>query len=707
MKAIAFTLDAIFALIIASAAISILLYFQFSPTATYTLKAADAQNLLNILLSTNVTALSGSSTIAYAMVNQQSGANAGWDDLRGGSSSQGSSAYGPLHPFLSYTYTASSPITSGVVADYGDVYFASGNTLYAITKQGALSWKNTSSATIESTPVLLDGQVIYWTTGNIIDLNAYNGSLVWRTGALSSTTPAYAPLGYNDELIFTGANGNLYILDEDNGTVASTNALVGGAATSLAIASGSIAEVSSTKLQLLTNIPTLSTQGMIWSNTLTGTPSGIASEGKIIAVAAGDNAYIYRLNGTVLGSTNTISQVSGIAASGNYTVFQSSSSVTALSNSGSLLWTHSISSLYGTALTGTTPVIAQGNIYSLWSGGYLLSENISTGSISWFTKIPYSNLGANMTLAYGRLYVTAGNKLLAYGACNQNPQVPVLQAALSLYLNGQGSCADYLLNSAAMPLSNYTLVIGNNALFTGSIASFSGSNSYIISGSNYSQLYALTLSFWAYPIGKTGAQQNMIDTTPRTLMVGITSSGNILFDPGNSMTVNTTNAIPYNSWSLITLTALTSGSNTIYNLFINGTKVNSNSISENIAGFNNLAFSSYQSGLGYNGMLANVQLYDTVLNAQQIGFLYQEGLQGGPVSNAGDLSWYPLDGDTNDYGNQTNVAYSVNSVYVGANYVQRALINSFEVGKASTLVSVQNYSTGMQNLYSPGVITWR
>lgn len=71
----------------------------------------------------------------------------------------------------------------------------------------------------------------------------------------------------------------------------------------------------------------------------------------------------------------------------------------------------------------------------------------------------------------------------------------------------------------------------------------------------------------------------------------------------------------------------------------------------------------------FNGNISNLQLYNTVLNQQQLTQLYQEGMFGLPLTSSGLLAWYPLSGNANDYSsygytaNQVqNVAYAVQDV---------------------------------------------
>jgi len=58
---------------------------------------------------------------------------------------------------------------------------------------------------------------------------------------------------------------------------------------------------------------------------------------------------------------------------------------------------------------------------------------------------------------------------------------------------------------------------------------------------------------------------------------------------------------------------------------------------------------------GYNGKLANVQIYNTTLSANDIQALYQEGIGGAPIDLQNLVGWWPLNGNANDYsGNGDN-----------------------------------------------------
>ncbi|MCL5239355.1 MAG: LamG domain-containing protein [Candidatus Marsarchaeota archaeon] len=58
----------------------------------------------------------------------------------------------------------------------------------------------------------------------------------------------------------------------------------------------------------------------------------------------------------------------------------------------------------------------------------------------------------------------------------------------------------------------------------------------------------------------------------------------------------------------------------------------------------------------FTGALANVQIYNTSLNAAEVQAIYDEGLGGAPVNLQNLVAWFPLNGNANDYsGNSQNL----------------------------------------------------
>jgi hypothetical protein len=59
----------------------------------------------------------------------------------------------------------------------------------------------------------------------------------------------------------------------------------------------------------------------------------------------------------------------------------------------------------------------------------------------------------------------------------------------------------------------------------------------------------------------------------------------------------------------------------------------------------------------FNGLIANVQVYNTTLSSSEITQLYLEGIGGTPINPRNLVGWWPLNGNGNDYsGNNANDA---------------------------------------------------
>jgi hypothetical protein len=78
----------------------------------------------------------------------------------------------------------------------------------------------------------------------------------------------------------------------------------------------------------------------------------------------------------------------------------------------------------------------------------------------------------------------------------------------------------------------------------------------------------------------------------------------------------------------------------------------------------------------FTGSLANAQVYSTVLSTQQVQRLYQEGVAGIPLSTAGLVGWWPLNGNANDYSGMGNNGVATSVVYtLLPNYSRDSIMN--------------------------------
>ena len=66
----------------------------------------------------------------------------------------------------------------------------------------------------------------------------------------------------------------------------------------------------------------------------------------------------------------------------------------------------------------------------------------------------------------------------------------------------------------------------------------------------------------------------------------------------------------------------------------------------------------------FNGSIANVQLYNTSLSANEIQALYLEGIGGAPINLQHLVAWWPLNGNANDYSGNGNNGQASNVNFV-------------------------------------------
>ncbi|MGC8495902.1 MAG: LamG-like jellyroll fold domain-containing protein [Candidatus Micrarchaeia archaeon] len=67
---------------------------------------------------------------------------------------------------------------------------------------------------------------------------------------------------------------------------------------------------------------------------------------------------------------------------------------------------------------------------------------------------------------------------------------------------------------------------------------------------------------------------------------------------------------------------------------------------------------------GLNGLIANIQIYNTSLSSSQIQALYQEGIGGAPIDLQHLVGWWPLNGNANNYSGNGNNGQATEVTYV-------------------------------------------
>ena len=111
--------------------------------------------------------------------------------------------------------------------------------------------------------------------------------------------------------------------------------------------------------------------------------------------------------------------------------------------------------------------------------------------------------------------------------------------------------------------------------------------------------------------------------------------------------------IAYNTWHQIGWTY--DGSTTL-NLYVDGvvtqctiTQANLPPISSDIS-----YIGGYPGNYNFNGLVSNVQLYNSTLSAGEVKALYNEGIGGAPLPLPSLVGWWPLNGNPNDYSGNKN-----------------------------------------------------
>jgi hypothetical protein len=722
MKAIVFTMDSIFALAIAVTGISILLFFQYSSQAPYSLQYSNVQAILANLASTSVESVSNSSIVAKSLAIRYGGINETWPMFLGGPSSNSSGGVGPAYPVLAYVFNPSNTITTGIVAGYGNVYFAANSILYALNATtNRTAWTINTISNVVNTPALYSGLLFYANATNLTAVFPTTGSVLWTTNSIRTISITTPLLAYNNEIVFGGSDNKVYAYLASNGTQQMAYG-IGSTAVSIAVSGGNLVIKTNTgtvytAVQSGANLVVLSTTAYAAGNT----PTRFANQGNKIYLGTGSSANAIYINGTAAAGfpAGTGSTITGVAAYQNNIVYQTGSGVVSLSPTGSQHWSAAVPAYFGGSIVNATPVVTGTMVYTLWANG-LAGENLTSGTIQWFAEMPGAISYPYMTLAYGMLYVEANNRIMVYGSCYSPPYATLLSAAATMFLNGQRGCGTALLNSV-YPATNYAMFVNSPSANSIGVAHFNGAKGYITArNSGLLNNSYVAVSFWinvssAPPSGvrlvNYGDNGTCTDTSGYCgWFFYLSNSMQIQFNVMNGRQISA-NGIVLNTNRWYMVTGETNGTVALY--------INANAPYTQAAA-NVVATASYTSpniqltiGAGlpsdtryFTGNIANVQIYYMPMNRQQISALYREGVNGVPLPKAGLVAWYPLEGDPNDYAN-FNTGFVVGSTkFVTSTYTSPAFANAYQISRASTLIPVINYTSGAGSTINVGVYSW-
>lgn len=738
MKAIAFTLDALFSLIIVGAGISVLLYFNFSSQTPYLFKYNEAGALMNQLSSSPILTLARNNNLSWTTL-AAAGANESWDQVLNSSSNIAGNPAGPSRLFLSYVYNLPSNmvVANGtIVADYGMVYFASGNEIFALNPNtGNVLWAQglpTSSNVVSD--ALYQGTIIVDTYspayGSILALNAYNGNLIWSTQfpfvhTFSGSTFAWpsTPIKvYKNEALIglTYPFGYGYYIQSynlGNGTT-SWSYTDQSPVTSLAIANGSVVSYNGYSINLITDIDNTNGQQLLWDLPASVSTDVVGYANVIAFGTTSGTAEIVADNGMVIGTKAVGPKIYGVSAYNGSIFFQDTYNVSAFNIYSTMKW-RSLAGNYAApiaAYANATPVSSYSNVYSLWYDAplaeeYLAEQSANTGHVEYATPIPFlSHKSPYMAIAYGKLFVPSTNSILAFGSCNINPGTSTLTALATMYVNNMYGCANYVL-SQIRSNANYSFYVGNyNEPIP--VAQFYGAHALLPQITQEAGTNAITYATW-FRYGTLPSSQSAVfgdseGSSRNGYDLYVSSATNELvaerFSGGSPTQAVDSNALTANTWYF----AAISYNGAALNLYLNGTLQASTPTASPISVTSQMSIGaisgSIQSG---DFQESDFQIYNTNLTASQISGLYQGGPFGPPLSSPRPIGWYPLLGDVNNYGtNASLIGFPFSVTYGSVSAVASSLNSSTSVSTSSVSLSIQNYTTGRYRVYNVGVYTW-
>ena len=193
------------------------------------------------------------------------------------------------------------------------------------------------------------------------------------------------------------------------------------------------------------------------------------------------------------------------------------------------------------------------------------------------------------------------------------------------------------------------LTFGGFNLETGN---FNGVNSVIsVSSNNLPQGNTSRSIFgWVYFTGNSlsGNYPIIGEGIPggRDAALGV-ASGNLIF---NEVGDNLQSGMAVSSgWQFVGFTYY-EGANTVA-VYLNGQQRTLNLPFIFLTSGNYIGIGGYKASY-FNGTISNVQVYNTTLPGVAVSSIYSRGVEGIPISSAGLVGWWPLDGNSNDYSGQ-------------------------------------------------------
>jgi hypothetical protein len=208
-------------------------------------------------------------------------------------------------------------------------------------------------------------------------------------------------------------------------------------------------------------------------------------------------------------------------------------------------------------------------------------------------------------------------------------------------------------------------------------AQFNGQNSYVNAGagdnSGLDLIGSLTISLWinaGYAAGEIPISKATGSNTGKYFMLSgtwPTLNWQIFTGGGTSEAVAGTSTLNLGQWYHLVYTY----DGTYGRSYVNGALYSTSSSYVRSAPYPsdtgvNLYIGQRCSptcGSNFNGIISNVQIYNTSLSSNSIQALYMEGIGGAPINLRNLVGWWPLNDNANDYSGNGNNGAAANVFY--------------------------------------------
>jgi hypothetical protein len=234
-------------------------------------------------------------------------------------------------------------------------------------------------------------------------------------------------------------------------------------------------------------------------------------------------------------------------------------------------------------------------------------------------------------------------------------------------------------------------------------ASFNGANSYVTATIQSNIWHALTLSFWMDPATLV-SQQNFLDVGTGASVIEPYSPSNIFHCYTPSADLSSGVTLSTGTW--YHLVCAYNGSKLF--AYVNGALKASTALSSySLTGNSIFIGSSMTPNYFTQGLFSDVQLYNTTLSAAQVQRLYQEGIAGSPIGNAGLAGWWPLSYTANDFSGNNNVGTPSNVVYNNVAYPAPAnSVNVASFNGIGSYVAIPSSGVSFNGKSSISIVAW-